>query len=161
MNKLLSLAAITSVLSIVSCSKENSKSPEPIQKPTVSSNQNVPMVGPKYRMVWHYDPWRVTCLPVSENCHPVDIIIKGESQGLEQVQGLFAVAETQNNDNIRSYMEANRADLSAVIPEEWVDAGIQGTYDVRYQFSTENNTHFLYFKTGDEIIMAFPIIEEA
>jgi hypothetical protein len=158
MNKILSSATIVvTALAISSCSKEKIAAPKSVQEPNKVSQINVATTAASFRTVWAFDPWRWTCLPVPENCHPVDIVIRPR---LELSQ-LFSIAARENNGDIRAYMKTNHSVLSTVIPEEWVSAGIAGTYDVRYHFSKDNNTHFLLFKTGDAIIMAFPIIEEA
>lgn len=158
MKKILSATSIIAVLTIVSCSKEKTIAPAPPQKSDETSNKKVMAYG--YRMAWKFDPWRMTCLPVSENCHPEDIIIRPHHYN-DKIYDLFEVATAKVDADIQEYLNENKTDLIDVIPETWIDAGISGTYIVRYFYSRDNNTHFLLFQTAEHIIMAFPMVEKA
>jgi hypothetical protein len=158
MKKLL-LAAIAIMFLAASCKKDSSSEVTPSPAPTSQKGKMSPMSGYSgYRMYWRYDPWRSNCVNISSNCHPEDIVITAPKK--KKLEETFQILAAENNSAIQTFLTENYAVLSSDIPTEWLDAGISGEYDVRYYYSRDNDTKFIFFMTGDQISMAFPFVNE-
>ena len=141
-------------LYLSSCSKAGNNA-APLQQQAIAGVPALPITG-KFRALWQYDPWRMNCVAIVQNCHPSDIVIRPR---LSEVYALFfQTLEGRDNDRIAAFMKANRESLQEDIPADLMDKALDGTYTVHYFYSAENDTRFVLFKTGETVVMALPFV---
>lgn len=148
------VALVFLTLGITSCTKIQNSAVVPIQEEQ-SVTSSVQMAG-KLRALWHYDPWRMNCVAIVQNCHPVDIIIKPSLYDV--YSSFFSVLEGQNDDRIKDFIEANMESLLEDIPADLLDKTLDGTYVARYFYSAPDNLKFVLFKSGEAVVMAMPYV---
>ena len=159
---LLASAVLCMSIAFVACQKNEVSNPSNVAKNEVKSTyalrQNLPNM-----LVGCYDPNpqlnTIDCKPCKQEqgCDCTNFITVYGLANIASLENIFTVIDTQDMSSIAASFEENRPFLLNYISSTEVDGVINQQLSVKHHYNPNTNTHFLIFKQGNGLTIAYPL----